>query len=271
MNTFKIGIAGCLGRMGKELVSSVFQNKHTTLVGGFEKSTHPDVGKNFSKIFNLDSNLVVADNKEEIFSASDCIIDFTTPESTASNINSAIETNTALVIGTTGLNENVIKQIEDASKIIPILQSTNMSLGVNTLLRLVEHSASILNASDYDIEISETHHKHKIDAPSGTAISLGEQAAKSRKVDFNSVKNFDRTNKKNSRKEGEIGFAVTRGGEVAGEHTISFIGKNDRLDIQHKAYNRSIFVAGAVKASIFLSQSNPGKFTMKDVVNYSTT
>ena len=270
MNNFNIGIAGCLGRMGKELVSSVLQNKQTTFVGGFEKKNHPQIGEQFSKIFNLDSNLVIKDNSEEIFSVSDCIIDFTTPESTLNNIDVAIKTKTALVIGTTGLDKNILKQIEDASKIIPILQSTNMSLGVNTLFNLVEHSASILDALSYDIEISETHHKHKVDAPSGTAITLGEHAAKSRKVDFNSVKNFDRTNKLNPRIEGEIGFAVTRGGEIAGEHIISFIGKNDRIDLQHKAFNRSIFVEGAIKASIFLSQSQPGKFTMKDVINSVT-
>ena len=271
MNNFKIGIAGCLGRMGKELVSSVFQNKQTTFVGGFENKNHPQIGEQFSKIFNLDSNLVIKDNGEEIFSISDCIIDFTTPESTLNNIDVAIKTKTALVIGTTGLNQNILKQIENASKIIPILQSTNMSLGVNTLLNLVEHSASILDALNYDIEISETHHKHKVDAPSGTAITLGEYAAKSRKVDFNSVKNYDRTNKSNPRKEGEIGFAVTRGGEIPGEHTVSFIGKNDRIDLQHKAFNRYIFVEGAVRASVFLSQSKPGKFTIKDVINSSTT
>ena len=267
MNNFKIGIAGCLGRMGKELVSSIFHNPQTTFVGGFENKNHPQIGEQISKIFNLDSNLVIKDTSEEIFLASDCIVDFTTPESTINNINVAIKTKTALVIGTTGLNENILKQIEEASKSIPILQSTNMSLGVNTLFNLVERSAAILDARNYDIEISETHHKHKVDAPSGTAISLGEHAAKSRKVDFKSVKNFNRTNKSNSRTIGEIGFAVTRGGEISGEHTVSFIGKNERIDLQHKAFNRSIFVEGAVRASIFLSQSQPGKFTMKDVIN----
>ena len=270
MNNFKIGIAGCLGRMGKELVSSIFQNPQTTFVGGFENKNHPQIGEQISKIFNLDSNLVIKDNSEEIFSASDCVIDFTTPESTLNNIDVAIKKKTALIIGTTGLDANTLKQIEGASRFIPILQSTNMSLGINILLNLVEHSASILDALSYDIEISETHHKHKVDAPSGTAISLGEHAAKSRKVSFDSVKNYDRTNKTNSRKEGEIGFSVTRGGEIAGEHAVSFIGRNDRLDLQHKAFNRSIFVEGAVRASIFLSQSQPGKFAMKDVINSST-
>ncbi len=269
MNIYKIGIAGCLGRMGRELVNSIFQNRQTTFVGGFEHKNHPDVGKQFTKIFDFDSNLIVTDNSEKIFLASECIIDFTTPKATESNIDMAVKTKTALVIGTTGLNKNISKRIEDASKTIPILQSNNMSLGVNTLINLVKQSASILDSSSYDIEITETHHKHKIDAPSGTAITLGEYAAKGRKVDFNNVKNFNRTNKLTTRKEGEIGFAVLRGGEISGEHTVSFIGKNDRLDLQHKAFNRSIFVEGALRASMFLAHSKPGRFTMKDVINSS--
>ena len=151
-------------------------------------------------------------------------------------------------------------------KIIPILHSTNMSLGVNTLFNLVDYSASILDSLNYDVEISETHHKHKLDAPSGTAITLGEYTAKSRKVDFNSVKNFDRTHKLNPRKEGEIGFSVTRGGEIAGEHTVSFIGSNDRIDLVHKASNRSIFVDGAIEAAIFISKKKIGFFNMHDLL-----
>ncbi len=271
MNMYNIGIAGCLGRMGKEFVKAVYKNKHTNFVGGFEHKHNPHIGEKFSKIFDLDSNLIVSDNSEEIFSASDCVIDFTTPEVTASNINIAIKEKTALVIGTTGLDQNILNQIEEASKTIPILQSSNMSLGVNALLNLVEQASSILDAHNYDIEIAETHHKHKIDAPSGTAITLGEYAAKGRKVDFNSVKNFNRTNNSYKRKRGEIGFAVTRGGEIAGEHTVSFIGENDRFDLQHKAFNRSIFVEGAIRASIFLSKSQPGKFTMQDLINSSIT
>ena len=139
MNNFKIGIAGCLGRMGKELVNSIFENKQTSFVGGFENKNHPQIGEQISKIFNLDSNQVVVGDSEEIFLASDCIIDFTTPESTLNNIDVEVKTKTALVIGTTGLDESILKKIEDASKIIPILHSTNMSLGAVSYTHLRAH------------------------------------------------------------------------------------------------------------------------------------
>ena len=140
-----------------------------------------------------------------------------------------------------------------------------MSLGVNLLFSLVQQVASILDKSDYDIEISETHHKHKKDAPSGTALSLGQYAAKGRKTNFEKVKVLDRTQKSSVRKKGNIGFSVTRGGEIAGEHNVSFIGANDRIDLYHKANNRSIFVEGAIKAVIFLSKKEKGFFNMKDL------
>ena len=143
--------------------------------------------------------------------------------------------------------------------------SPNMSLGVNLLFNLVQKSSAILSDEEYDIEISETHHKHKKDAPSGTALSLGDCAATGRKVKLNKTKVFDRTKKITSRKKGQIGFSVTRGGEIAGEHTVSFIGSNDRIDLFHKANNRSIFVSGAIEAAIFIYKKNNGFFSMKDL------
>ena len=143
--------------------------------------------------------------------------------------------------------------------------SSNMSLGVNLLFNLVQQAASTLKDKDYDIEIAETHHKHKIDAPSGTALSLGEYAAKGRKANFQKAKVLDRTSKNLKRKKGKIGFSGTRGGEIAGEHTVSFIGSNDRVDLIHKASNRSIFVNGAIEAAIFISKKKKGFFSMKDL------
>ena len=144
--------------------------------------------------------------------------------------------------------------------------SSNMSLGVNLLFNLVQQTASALKDNDYDIEISETHHKHKKDAPSGTALSLGQFAAQGRKTTLNKLKVLDRTKKLTSRKKGDIGFSVTRGGEIAGEHTVSFIGPNDRLDLVHKANNRSIFVSGAIEASIFVSKKKSGFYSMNDLL-----
>ena len=140
-----------------------------------------------------------------------------------------------------------------------------MSVGVNLLFDFVNHAASKLKDVDYDIEISESHHRHKVDAPSGTAITLGEQAAKGRKVKFNDVRELNRINLTSTRKKGSIGFAVTRGGEISGEHTVSFIGRDDRIDLIHKAHNRSIFVKGAIEAAVFLSKQKKGLYSIKDV------
>ena len=232
--------------MGQELVNQSKKDSRIKYVGGFDI-------KDTNKIIN------------EIFDRSDVVIDFSSPLAIKKNIDLAISNRTALVIGTTGLNEKNIKQLKNASKKIPILVSSNMSLGVNLLFNLVEKTASILNDADYDIEIAETHHKHKKDAPSGTAIALGEYAAKGRKTKLKKVKVFDRTKKTVARKKGDIGFSVTRGGEVPGEHTVSFIGHNDRIDLFHKASNRSIFVSGAIEASIFVSKKKRGFFNMKDL------
>ena len=159
------------------------------------------------------------------------------------------------------------KKVKGYSKKIPILMSSNMSLGVNLLFNLVKQTASALKDTNYDIEIAETHHKHKKDAPSGTALSLGEYAAEGRKTKLNISKVLDRTKKLTSRKKGDIGFSVTRGGEVAGEHTVSFIGENDRVDLVHKANNRSIFVTGASAAAVVVSKKKTRFFSMNDLIS----
>ena len=143
--------------------------------------------------------------------------------------------------------------------------SSNMSIGVNLLFDLVKKAALSLRGNEYDIEIAETHHKHKKDAPSGTALSLGEYAASGRKTTLTKSKVLDRTKKLSRRKNGDIGFSVTRGGEIAGEHTVSFIGENDRVDLVHKANNRSIFVKGAIDAAIFITKKKPGLYSIKDL------
>ena len=144
--------------------------------------------------------------------------------------------------------------------------SSNMSIGVNLLFNLVKQASASLGGTEYDIEIAETHHKHKVDAPSGTALSLGDYAAQGRKTKLDKVKILDRTKSLRKRKDGDIGFSVTRGGEIAGEHIVSFISKNDRVDIVHKANDRSIFVSGALKAAMFVSKKKSGFFDMSSLI-----
>jgi 4-hydroxy-tetrahydrodipicolinate reductase len=262
-----IGIAGCLGRMGQELVKETINNKNLNFIGGFEQPQHENIHKKISEFISVRTDQIISDDPKKIFSDSDVVIDFTTPQSTLKNILIATEQNTALVVGTTGLNDKIMNEIKKASEKISILQSSNMSVGANLLFHLVQRAASTLQDNDYDIEIAETHHKHKIDAPSGTAIILGESAAKGRKKNINEIKVFDRINSTTKREKGSIGFAVTRGGEIAGEHTVSFLGTNDRVDLIHKAHNRSIFVKGAIEAAIFISNKKNGLYTMEDVIN----
>ena len=266
MPKIKVAVAGCLGRMGQEVIKKILINKKLSFVGGFEYKLHPMINKKISEVTNINSDLVVTNNSQKIIKNSDVLIDFTTPASTMSNIKNATLNKTAMIIGTTGITQIQKKKIKMFSKKIPILMSSNMSLGVNLLFDLVKRTAATLNDMDYDIEISETHHKHKIDAPSGTALSLGEYAAEGRKVNFNKNKVMNRVNKNIKRKKGNIGFSVIRGGEIAGEHTVSFIGENDRVDLVHKANNRSIFVNGAVGACIFLSNKKNGFYDMKDLL-----
>ena len=266
MRPINIGIAGCLGRMGQELVKAIVKNNHINFSGGFEKTDHKDINKNISKLVNVNTNCLVSGEPNKVFVDSDVVIDFTTPESTLQNVLIASQQNTPIVIGTTGLGKNIMAEIKNNSNKIPILQSSNMSIGINLLFRFVEQAAFTLKDVDYDIEISETHHKHKVDAPSGTALSLGEFAARGRKDKFNNIKEFDRTKISSERKIGNIGFAVTRGGEIPGEHMVSFIGNNDRVDFLHKAYNRSIFVNGAIEAAIFISDKSKGLYSMDDII-----
>ena len=265
MTKINIAVAGCLGRMGQELIKKILENKKLVFVGGFEHKSHPMINKKINEITNINSNLTIVSDSSHLIKVADILIDFTTPNSTLLNVKKATIYKTAVVIGTTGMNNNQKNKIKNYSKKIPILMSSNMSLGVNLLFNIVQQAATSLKDSEYDIEISETHHKHKVDAPSGTALSLGEYAASGRKTALSKKKVLDRTNNKTIRKKGDIGFSVIRGGEIAGEHTVSFIGESDRIDFTHKANNRSIFVSGAIKAAIFLSKKKNG-FNMSDLL-----
>ncbi len=269
MAKIKVGIAGCLGRMGQELIKRILDDKNFIFVGGFEHKTHSKIGKKISDVTDIKSNKVISSNAISIFKEANVVIDFTTPQSTLSNVKIATITKTALVIGTTGITNSQKTKIKSFSKKIPILMSSNMSVGVNLLFNLVKQTAAALKDTNYDIEIAETHHKHKKDAPSGTALSLGEYAAEGRKTKLSKYKVLDRTKKLTSRKKGEIGFSVTRGGEISGEHTVSFIGTNDRVDLVHKANNRSIFVDGAIDAAIFISKKRNGLFNMQSIISKS--
>ena len=266
MSKINVGIAGCMGRMGSNLVKAVYLDKDLNFVGGFENPSNTYIGKSIGSILNLEIDNYVTEKKEEIINKANVIIDFTTPESTIEILKIATNINTALVIGTTGLTKEIKNLIDSCSKKIPILYSANMSIGVNLLLSLTEKASGSLDVEKYDAEISESHHRHKVDAPSGTAIVLGEVIAKARNMSFNKIKVLNRTEKKTDRKTGEIGISVTRGGDIAGEHSIRFISDDDEIILNHKAKNRSIFVNGAIIATKWIAKQKPGLYYMKNIL-----
>jgi len=261
----KIGIVGCAGRMGRMLIQEVLATSGATLAGGTEP-TGPAVGQDLGALVGAKAlGIAVTTDTAALFAASDAVIDFTVPAATKIHTELAAASGTALIIGTTGLDDTVRAAIAAAAQKTVVIQSPNMSVGVNVLLALTEKLAATLG-TDYDIDILEMHHRHKVDAPSGTALGLGEAAAKGRKVNLKDVARASREGQVGARPVGEIGFATLRGGDVVGDHTVVFAADGERIEITHKASSREIFAKGAVRAALWAKGRAPGLYTMRDVL-----
>ncbi len=261
----KIGIVGCSGRMGQMLVSAILGEPRATLSGGTERSGTASVGTDVGKPLGITTTLNVSDNPGHLFAGSDAIIDFTSPAATRIHAELALSTKTALVVGTTGLSADDEALLKLVAQSVPVVYAPNYSVGVTLLSILVERAAAAL-ADDYDIEIVEMHHRHKVDAPSGTALGLGRAAAKGRAVALDQVWRKTRDGHTGARPRGEIGFATLRGGDVVGDHSVIFAGDGERVELTHKASNRSVFAAGAVRAALWTKGCAPGLYTMVDVL-----
>ena len=238
----KIGIIGSAGRMGQALVDAIQADGHEP-AGGVDK----------------DGDLAV------LIAASDIVVDFSNPHALEVNLDACVAAGKPIVIGTTGLEERHHFLIDDAARDIPVLQTGNTSVGVTMLAALVEQAARQLG-EDWDIEILEMHHRHKVDAPSGTALLLGEAAAKGRAVDLKDHSDRARDGITGGRKAGNIGFASLRGGSVAGDHMVIFASDNERIELVHRAENRAIFANGAVKAAVWLMRQKAGRYNMQEVL-----
>ncbi|CAO3415715.1 4-hydroxy-tetrahydrodipicolinate reductase [Azospirillum doebereinerae] len=262
----KIGVVGCAGRMGQMLVREIAATAGCTLAGGTERVGGPALGKDLGLLAGIDALGVTAiDDAVALFARSDAVIDFTAPESTERHAALAAQSQTALIVGTTGLNPAQQAAIATAATHTPIVQSPNMSLGVNLLLALVEQVAGALG-DDFDIDILEMHHRNKVDAPSGTALGLGRAAAAGRKVALEEVWQKVRDGHTGARPRGEIGFATLRGGDVIGDHVVMFAGDGERVELTHKASGRQIYAKGAVRAALWARDRTPGLYSMKDVL-----
>ena len=254
----KIAIAGAMGRMGQNLIKSGLKNDKTDIVGVFDIE---NIDKNFLISVGLQSG--IATNRENSFEAADVVIDFTSPKALFNFTEAAVANNTGLVIGTTGLEDQHFKLLQQSGQSVPVFYAPNMSFGVNSFFSLARKAAAHLK--DFDIEIIETHHRYKKDAPSGTAIKLGEEIAD--ELNYSKEQfNFNRQQDQQERKKNEIGFSSIRGGNIPGEHTVIFHGDNESIELTHRAFNREIFSDGAIEASIWLSKQKKGYFTFKDLL-----
>lgn len=265
-----VGIAGCGGRMGQMLIRAVQEAVHTGadlhLVGGSERAQSDLLGRDLGELVGLGAlGVVISDDLPALFRACDVVIDFTAPQATVAHARLAVQENTALVIGTTGMTDSDLAIVRDAAQSVPIVFARNMSLGVNLLLSLVRQVSAALD-DDYDIEIIEMHHRHKVDAPSGTALALGEAAAGGRGVHLGTVADRGRDGITGERRRGAIGFAALRGGDVVGDHTVVFAAEGERIELTHKAGRRELFSRGAVKAACWLHGQAPGFYDMQDVL-----
>jgi 4-hydroxy-tetrahydrodipicolinate reductase len=261
----KIGIVGCAGRMGRMLIQEILATPGCVLAGGTEPAG-PTVGSDLGLLVGTKSvGVAVMADAKKLFSVSDTVIDFTVPAATLWHTRLAAKTGKALIVGTTGLDESIHAALAEAGKSTAIVQAPNFSLGVNVLLALTEKVAATLG-SDYDIDILEMHHRHKIDAPSGTALGLGAAAAKGRNVKLVNVWRKSRDGQVGARLAGEIGFATLRGGDVVGDHTVIFAAEGERIELTHKASSRAIFARGAVRAALWSRGRGPGLYSMRDVL-----
>lgn len=254
----KIAIAGVLGRMGKNLIESAQLNDVVEIVGIFDKSP---ISEDHLVSLKLKSDIAIT--SDDAFDRADVVIDFTSPSALFMFTESAIAHKAALVVGTTGLEQKHFNLLQQTSKATKIFYAPNMSLGVNSFFQIARDTAAKLK--DYDIEIIESHHKFKKDAPSGTAIKLGEEIADQlgrTNKDFV----FDRQQQVSERKKTDIGFSSIRGGNIAGEHTVIFHGEHESIEVTHRAFNRKIFSDGAVNASIWLSLQKNGYYNFKDLL-----
>jgi len=264
----KIAIAGAAGRMGQTLVRLVSEDNQATLTHAFEHPQSDVLGRDAGNICGL-ADVGVSISAQIDGPEFDVLIDFTTPASTLANLEFCCRQGRGMVIGTTGLDAGQVEQLAEAAEQIPVVFAPNMSVGVNLTFKLLELAGRVMGP-DVDVEVVEAHHKHKVDAPSGTALRMGEVVAASWGKDLDDVGVFTRHGQIGPRPDGTIGFATVRGGDIVGEHTVLFATEGERIEITHKASSRGNFATGALRAAKWLVGRDNGLYDMQDVLGLNT-
>jgi 4-hydroxy-tetrahydrodipicolinate reductase len=267
MSDMGLVVVGAGGRMGQTLLRTIAAVPGTRVVGAIERAGSPFLGRDAGELAGLGpSGVTIGDDPLAVFAKADGVLDFTSPAASVEFAGYAAQARIVHVIGTTGCSPDDDARIAAAARHATIVKSGNMSLGVNLLAILVEQAAKALGPEEFDIEVLEMHHRHKVDAPSGTALLLGEAAAKGRAIGLaeNSVRVRD--GHTGARPAGAIGFATLRGGSVVGDHSVILAGAGERLTIAHHAEDRSLFARGAVRAALWAKGRKPGLYSMRDVL-----
>jgi 4-hydroxy-tetrahydrodipicolinate reductase len=266
-NHLKLSVLGVSGRMGSQIIKRIIQTSKLELHSVVEHKGHKWIGQDCGeKLLGAKNNILVSDELKLSLEGADAVIDFTTPGTSLECLEACEKTQTAHVIGTTGFDTSQENQIIEFAKKTVVVKAGNMSLGINILTSLIEKVSSSLDL-DFDIEILEMHHRNKVDAPSGTALMLGEAAAKGKGKSLAELRIAAREGISDSREKGSIGFASLRGGGVVGEHEVSFTSGSERISIKHEAFSRDIFVNGAIKAALWSREKEPGHYDMLNVLN----
>jgi len=261
----KIAIAGATGRMGKMLIEAVLNCTDAELVGALEHESCALLGEDAGGFLGKKTGVTITSDVTKALTGAEFLIDFTRPEGTMAHLAVAQKTGSKMIIGTTGLSPEQIDSLKKASAHLAIVFAPNMSVGVNATFKLLEIAAKMLNEG-YDIEIIEAHHRHKVDAPSGTALRMGEVIADALGEKLDDVAVYAREGHTGERKAGSIGFATIRGGDIVGDHTVLFAGEGERIEISHKSSSRQSYAQGALRAARFLQAQKAGLYDMQDVL-----
>jgi 4-hydroxy-tetrahydrodipicolinate reductase len=262
--TLKVAIAGSSGKMGRMLIEALQDARDLQLAVALDRADSPDLGHDSGEFLGKKTGVTITPDLAQLAGAN-VLIDFTRPVATLGHLQSCLQHRVGMVIGTTGFDTTGRKAIESAAASIPIVFAPNMSVGVNATFKLLEVAARIL-ASGFDIEVIEAHHRHKVDAPSGTALMMGQVIAAAQGRKFDDVAVFARHGETGPRKQGTIGFSAIRGGDIVGDHTVLFAGTGERIEITHKSSSRMTYAMGALRAARFLAGKASGLFDMHDVL-----
>lgn len=265
MSNARIGVVGAGGRMGRMLVEAAIKENGVELAAAFDVPGSAAVGQSIRQLTGFDSDIVVTADLSSGLAGVDCLIDFTRPQGTLAHLDVCRKAGVAMVIGTTGFEADGKERIAEAARDIPIVFAPNMAVGVNVVFKLLDTAARILSQG-YDIEIVEAHHRMKIDAPSGTALRMGEVVAGALGRSLDECAIYGREGVTGERDPSTIGFATVRGGDIVGDHTVMFCGIGERVEITHKAASRMPYASGSMRAARFLVGRQSGLFDMQDVL-----